>query len=119
MIDWDEYAFKLRNDKDSGVYEDFFERTGYEEIIHHGLIPFGDPKSLEFKEKIQLHHHIYSVGDNLCKIAHKYYGDARLWWILAWYNTKPTDFHCKIGDTIKIPVPLEEVQEQIFNVVVL
>ncbi len=53
--------------------------------------------------------HIYKTGDKLYKLAHRYYGDTRYWYVLAAYNRKPTDFHCKLGDTIYIPFPLKEV----------
>jgi nucleoid-associated protein YgaU len=42
-------------------------------------------------------------------LAHKHYGDANLWWIIAWYNKKPTEAHVKMGDIITIPLPLDKV----------
>ena len=52
--------------------------------------------------------HIFATGDKLFKLSYDYYGDTRFWWVIAWFNKKPTDFHCKIGDTIWIPFPLKE-----------
>ena len=63
------------------------------------------PRSKEIKKL----NHVFTTGDSLSKIAFKHYGDARYWWVLAWFNAKPTDFHCEIGDIIEIPLPLEEV----------
>ncbi len=53
--------------------------------------------------------HIFTTGDSLSKLAFKYYGDTRYWWILAVFNEKPIDNLIKIGDTMHIPLPLEEV----------
>jgi len=42
-------------------------------------------------------------------LAAKHYGDPNLWWVLAWYNKKPTESHFSVGDTVYIPTPAEEV----------
>ncbi len=54
--------------------------------------------------------HLWSLGDRFYKLAHKYYGDAELWWIIAWFNNKPTEAHLKIGDTVLIPMPLWKIR---------
>jgi len=51
--------------------------------------------------------HVWRVGDKYYKVAHKYYGDSRLWWVVAWFNKKPTEGHLKTGDVLNIPTPLE------------
>ena len=51
---------------------------------------------------------VYKTGDKLYKISYSYYGDTKYWWVIAWFNRKPTDFHCKIGDTIYVPFPLKQ-----------
>lgn len=50
-------------------------------------------------------------GDKLYKLAQTFYNDPMLWWIIAEYNKKPTDFDYETGEVIKIPSPisLEEV----------
>jgi nucleoid-associated protein YgaU len=53
--------------------------------------------------------HIWTAGDTLMKLADKHYGDVKLWWVLAWYNTKPTDSHFELGDIVYIPFPLNQV----------
>ena len=45
-------------------------------------------------------------GDRMFKFAHDVYGDADYWWIIAWFNNKPTDAHCEIGEVLYIPLPL-------------
>lgn len=53
--------------------------------------------------------HVWKVGDRLYKLADQYYNDPELWWIIAWYNSKPTEAHFNVGDLIQIPLPLERV----------
>tara|TARA_R110000824_G_scaffold238321_2_gene427052 strand:- start:114 stop:455 length:342 start_codon:yes stop_codon:yes gene_type:complete len=53
--------------------------------------------------------HLWKVGDKYWKLAQTHYGDPQLWWIIGWFNQKPTEAHCKNGDTILIPTPLERL----------
>ena len=53
--------------------------------------------------------HIWSTGDRYFKLADDYYENPELWWVIAFYNQAPTEFHLKLGDVIYIPVPLETV----------
>ena len=52
--------------------------------------------------------HVWSVGDRFYKLAHKYYGDSKMWWVIARFNSKPTEAHLNLGDVIAIPVPLTD-----------
>ena len=45
----------------------------------------------------------WNYGDKLYKLAERFYGDPKLWWIIAHVNMKPTDSHYEVGDTIIIP----------------
>lgn len=57
--------------------------------------------------------HIWSLGDKYHKLSTLYYGDPKHWWIIAYYNKKPTDAHLKIGDKLLIPNPIERVLNMI------
>ena len=52
--------------------------------------------------------HIWVYGDRFYKLANQYYGDPAYWWIIAWYNGKPTESHMNFGDLIAIPVNLHD-----------
>ncbi len=52
--------------------------------------------------------HIRKTGDRYYKLAEHYYGRPQYWWAIALYNNKPTEGHLRLGDTIKIPLPLEK-----------
>ena len=49
------------------------------------------------------------MGDRYYKLAASFYGDARYWWIIAWFNKKPTESHIKVGDIIRIPTSLGDI----------
>ncbi|MAF26061.1 hypothetical protein CL634_10890 [bacterium] len=59
--------------------------------------------------KLEMIGHIWSVGDRYYKLAHTYYKNERMWWVIAWFNQKPTESHLEIGDVIQIPLPLDRV----------
>jgi hypothetical protein len=45
----------------------------------------------------------WKYGDKLYKLAQIFYGDSRLWWIIAHVNMKPTDSDYEPGDVLLIP----------------
>ena len=51
----------------------------------------------------------WTLGDRFYKLASEYYGDPSYWWVIAWFNKRPTEHHVKLGDLIKIPQPLSSV----------
>ena len=107
MAEWTQNSVVLENE--DRIYGKFMDKLGTKKIDHSSLILFGNPVDSQFLKKITITKHIYAASDSLSKIAYKNYGDAELWWVLAWFNGKPTDFHCKIGDILLIPNPVEEV----------
>mgnify|MGYP001198828045 FL=1 len=53
--------------------------------------------------------YVWTVGDHYYKLAQRFYGDPRYWWVIAWFNKKPTESHVAVGDLIRIPTPLGQV----------
>ena len=51
--------------------------------------------------------HTWRLHDKFYKLAHKHYGDSRLWWTIAWFNKTPTEAHLKVGDSVYIAFPLD------------
>ena len=58
--------------------------------------------------KFSIATHVWKVGDRFYKLSHTYYGDARFWWVISWFNRTPLEGHLQIGDVVNIPLPLEE-----------
>jgi len=51
--------------------------------------------------------HLWKFSDRYYKLADLYYGDVQKWYLIAWFNQRPTEAHINIGDIIYIPLPLE------------
>lgn len=51
---------------------------------------------------------VWKVGDRFYKLAGEYYGSPELWWIIAWFNKKPTEQHVALGEVILVPLFLDE-----------
>jgi hypothetical protein len=77
-------------------------------VPHYETPKFPDLTS-EDRYSLINEHHIWTVGDRYWKLSTKFYGSSDLWWVIAWYNQKPTDAHVKIGDSIAIPMPIDKV----------
>jgi len=53
--------------------------------------------------------HTWVIGDKYHKLAHQYYNNSQMWWVIAWFNQAPTESHLEIGQTVYIPTPIQEV----------
>ena len=90
------------------LYETFFRDRGVPYINQYGTPEMRYPTSEEIS-KLELIGHIWKMGDRYYKLAHQYYGDPKLWWIIAWFNQKPTEGFLSLGQLIHIPLPLEKI----------
>ncbi len=95
-------------DTDTKQYQAYLRNRGVNNIIHYGRATLNELDD-DQRERYSKRKHIFKHGDRLYKLSHQYYGDSAYWWIIAWFNNKPTDSHCKLGDEIMIPFPLEDV----------
>tara|TARA_R100000005_G_C4992335_1_gene199563 strand:- start:2239 stop:2577 length:339 start_codon:yes stop_codon:yes gene_type:complete len=86
----------------------FLEKRNRNSISHYTTAEFRYPEELDIAN-FSFVSHIWSSGDRYYKLAHKYYGDAELWWVIALYNNKPTEHHVKLGDVVFVPLPIEDV----------
>tara|TARA_B100000676_G_C17441380_1_gene514349 strand:- start:207 stop:548 length:342 start_codon:yes stop_codon:yes gene_type:complete len=93
----------VRNSEE--LYEHEFKKRGVKYIDQLPTARLHHPTAKQIAT-LDLKSHVWKVGDRFYKLAHQYYGDSRLWWILAWFNQKPTDSHVKTGDVVTIPLPL-------------
>lgn len=87
------------------LYSNYLEERGLTEITY---IPFTNFKKLTDLQKRQLTkiNHTWKSGDRYYKLSAMHYGNPSYWWIIAYYNNKPTEASISIGDTIIIPKPL-------------
>ena len=89
------------------LYNEVFRKRGVK-FIRHYPTPQMREMSIDLTSQVEQISHVWSVGDRFFKLAFKHYGDPSLWWIIARFNSKPTESHLEIGDIVQIPVPLTD-----------
>lgn len=90
------------------LYSNFFKDRNVKFINVYETPTFIYPDSNEIS-RIEIITYVWSMGDRYYKLADRFYGDSRDWWVIAKFNQKPTESHAKIGDIILIPKPLSIV----------
>ena len=104
------YARRGKRTNRLGLYQELFKERGIRQVVQYTTPKFPTITST-MKAQLVRQKYVWKMGDSYQKIAEAFYGDPTLWWVLAWYNGKPTDALVRIGDTIRIPKPLERVLE--------
>ena len=87
---------------------DIFEKRGVKKIKQYST-PFFKAFSREEYNSVRYKKHYWTNGDRYWKLANEYYGDPKLWWVIAWYNQKPNEGMVKPGVVVFVPQPLQKV----------
>ena len=82
-------------------------RRGKKNIRHYETPRFINP-GVGVRTAVASTTYIWKYGDRLYNLADQYYGDARFWWVIAWYNGTPTEAHLTPGVPIEIPINIEQ-----------
>ena len=88
------------------MYREQREARNLRSIQHYNAPNMSYPDATQMS-KITPINHVWKHGDRYYKLAHKYYGDKKLWWLIAWFNLAPTESHVVTGQTIQVPLPFE------------
>jgi hypothetical protein len=91
-------------------FDDQFRARSVEKIKHYSTAKLKYPTTEEMG-KLNIITDTWKLGDRLYKYSYTHYGDVSLWWIIAWFNKKPTENDFKLGDEILIPFPLERIMK--------
>ena len=95
---------------DDETYDNVFEERGIERITQYETKIFNKDA---LKKTYSVAEHTWSQGDKLYKLAHRYYGDRRYWWLIALWNGIPTEAHMFYGLTIEIPFPPDRLYREV------
>ena len=109
----DEKLIENTND----FYEEFFEKRNLTKITHYAT-PKLPKLTAEIRSKFVTGRHVWKQGDKFHKLASQYYGDPKLWWVIAWFNKVPNEGMLKSGKLLLIPQPLTRILDY-FNFGVL
>ena len=91
------------------IYQELLDKRHVKKIKQYMSSDLASPNKVISKPHITEVKHIWRTGDRYFKLAYKYYGDSELWWLIAWYNEKPTENEVSLGDVVVIPLPLTTV----------
>ena len=94
---------------DIETYKKYLKKRGLESVRQYNTPKMFYPTDLQAREDFTTVKYIWSTGDRFFKLADEYYGDPTMWWVIAFYNQKPTEFDLEIGQVIYIPTPLESI----------
>jgi nucleoid-associated protein YgaU len=99
---------KFKNNLDQ--FKEHFDKRDIKFIMQYVTPKFGHINQ-DSMINLQIYTHIWKGNDKLYKLAHEHYNDSKLWWVIAWFNKKPTESHFKIGDKVFIPKNLNKLLE--------
>ena len=102
------YNSRTQATNTSEMYEKIFDDRGVKYILQYKSPVLRYPTDEELK-KIKTFDYAWKQGDKFWRLASQYYGDPKMWWVIAQFNQKPTESHLKIGEVIKIPTELAMV----------
>ncbi len=103
------YADKkiIMTDQENLRTPDFSEdNIASKRIRHYDTIVLKNPTILD-RANLATTNHVWSYGDRYYKLASRYYSAPNYWWVIAWYNGRPTEAHISTGDVIVVPLNLE------------
>jgi nucleoid-associated protein YgaU len=95
-------------ENDLDFYEEFIEKRGLNKITQYKT-PKIPPLTAQVRRRFTPLKHVWKQGDKFYKLANEYYGDPKLWWVIAWYNQKPNEGMVKPGVVVFVPQPLQKV----------
>ena len=102
------YDSRVKATNKSELYEKMFEDRGIKKLVQYRTPTMAYPTDEQLQE-IRRVKYTWRIGDMFWRLADKYYGDPKLWWVIAQFNKKPTEADMQIGDEIEIPLELAKV----------
>jgi hypothetical protein len=92
--------------------DSFYENT-FDERDVNGVEQYSTPVLQHMTKQqissLRIINHVWTTGDRYYKLAFDHYGNSSLWWVIAWFNKKPTEADVSYGDVIYIPHPIDKV----------
>ncbi len=83
-----------------------FPRNNSRAIVQYETIKMRNP-TIRDRSAVPTAGHIWKYGDRYYNLAFQHYGDPNYWWVIAWWNSLPTEAHVRPGMTLMVPLDLE------------
>ena len=91
----------------SSDYYSFLRKKRGARVLRHYETPRMHHPTVSQRASLVCDNYIWKYGDRFYQLANTYYNDPRYWWVIAWYNGRPTEAHISTGDVIVVPLNLE------------
>ena len=91
----------------SKFYKFLRRKRGVRNIAHYGTPIIYNP-SITDRNSTPTVSHVWGYGDRYYKLAAQYYGSSEYWWVIAWWNGRPTEATVQNGTVLQIPTNLED-----------
>lgn len=98
---------RILTNKDE-LYTDVIKNRFLKQINHFETQTLVYP-TVEQIQQLKIVPYIWKSNDKLWKLSDTYYGDSNYWWVISFFNKKPTDMHMELGEVINIPLPLDRI----------
>jgi hypothetical protein len=72
-----------------------------------------NPLGPDILDGVQTVEHRLSVGERLDTLAHRYYGDSELWWVIALANRIKDPFSLSVGAHLRIPLDARAILDKV------
>jgi nucleoid-associated protein YgaU len=89
------------------MYDKLLEKRGVKQVVQYRS-PTASFVTDEELEEIEAYDYYWKFGDTFQKLASDFYGDPKVWYVIAGFNRKPTESHVSLGERIRIPVSLAD-----------
>ena len=90
------------------LYETLFSERSINKIKHYETEVLNFPTQQQMSQ-LSTAAYIWKSNDKFWKLSQKYYGNPGYWWVISFFNKKPTEMDLVVGDIIYIPQPLEKI----------
>jgi len=90
----------------SEYYEYLRKKRNLKKVVHYETPILYNP-TIADRVYMATDTHVWKYGDRYYKLSAKYYGSPIYWWVIAWYNGRPTEADLRTGDLLEVPVNLE------------
>ena len=90
------------------LYKNQFEKRNVPQIRQFRTPELAYPTPEQISQ-LNVLTHVWKGGDRYYKLAFEYYGNSKYWWVIAWFNQKPTEAHINYGDIVFVPTPLDKL----------
>jgi hypothetical protein len=92
---------------DSEFYKFLRVKRGIKNIRHYSTPILYNPTAAD-RVSTPTVSHVWKYGDRYYKLSSQYYGTPKYWWVIAWWNGRPTEATVQNGAVLQIPTNLED-----------